>query len=169
MAKNKKTLGTLPTSVEEAKENYETYVADTPGDFLFSKEELYRLAEEAIANRESFSYDPNADALYRQYRDSYARQGSLAMEDTLGVAAAMNGGYGSSYGITAGQQAYQGYLSQTADLSPELYRLAYQRYTDETGLLQERYDTLAREREAEYADHQAAWSQYHAGAKELYQ
>lgn len=168
MAQPKKKAYPLPDSPETAKENYDSHVAQTPGEFLFDKQALLDMAEAAIAQRESFAYDPNADALYRQYRDQYTRQGRQAMEDTIGIAAALNGGYSSSYGVTAGQQAYQGYLSQLADVVPELYRLAYQKYTDEGQALQERFDALSRERSEAYDAHQDAWSRYNGEKDDLY-
>ena len=74
-----------------------------------------------IVNRDKFSYDLNADALYQQYKDQYTTQGKLAMMDTMGQAQAMTGGYGNSYAQSVGQQAYQGYLQQLNDVIPELY------------------------------------------------
>lgn len=158
----------LPDSVSEAKENYDSFVAQTPGEFFFDKQAILDMAEEAIANREDFAYDPNADALYRQYRDQYIREGRLAMEDTMGLAAALTGGYGNSYALTAGQQAYQGYLGQLADVLPQLQSLAYEKYTDETQALQDRYDALTQEKSEAYEAHQDAWSRYDAQRQELY-
>ena len=48
------------------------------------------------------SYDMNADALYRQYRDAYARRGG-AMEDAMGQASALTGAT-EQLRRTAGQQ-----------------------------------------------------------------
>lgn len=77
-----------------------------------------------------WSYDLNADMLYQQYRDQYMQGGRQAMIDTTGqVAQALTGGYGSSYGTTAGNQAYQQYLTQLNSVIPSLYDRAYQRYT----------------------------------------
>ena len=59
-----------------------------------------------INNREKFSYDINGDALYQQYKDQYVNLGQMAMKDTMGQAAALTGGYGSSYGQAVGQQQY---------------------------------------------------------------
>jgi murein DD-endopeptidase MepM/ murein hydrolase activator NlpD len=81
-----------------------------------------------ILNREDFSYDLNGDALYQQYKDRYIQQGKMAMQDTMGQAAALTGGYGNSYASTAGNQAYQGYLQGLNDVIPELQQIAYDRY-----------------------------------------
>ena len=49
-----------------------------------------------------FSYDPSADPLYHHYAAAYTRGGKQAMEDTLASAAALTGGYGSSYATRHG-------------------------------------------------------------------
>ena len=77
--------------------------------------ELQLLADEALdayLNRGDFQFDVNADALYQQYKDHYTQPGKTAMQDTVGKAAALTGGYGSSYAQTVGQQAYQAHLKQ---------------------------------------------------------
>lgn len=84
-----------------------------------------------LLNGEKFSYNFNADPLYQQYKDSYMQQGQLAMQNTMGQAAALTGGYGSSYASTAGNQAYQQYLTGLTDIIPELYDAAFQRYQAE--------------------------------------
>lgn len=88
-------------------------------------------AVDRIQNREKFSYDLNGDALYKQYKDQYMNLGRLAMQDTMGQAAALTGGYGNSYASTAGNQAYQSYLTQLNDVVPQLYQMALDRYDRE--------------------------------------
>ena len=103
---------------------------------------------ERILNREEFSYDLDGDALYQRYKDQYLRQGKLAMQDTMGQAAALTGGYGNSYAQTVGQQAYHGYLGQLNAVVPELYSLAHSRYTREGNDLWNLYNAYA-DREAQ--------------------
>ena len=116
------------------------------------QQELQLLRDEALddyMNREDFQYDINADALYRQYEDRYQKLGREAMEDTMGQAAALTGGYGSSYAQNVGQQAYQKQLSQLSDVIPELYQLAYERYQDRSDALYRTYQAYdAQEKEA---------------------
>lgn len=115
-----------------------------------------------ILNREPFSYDLNADALYQQYRDQYVRQGQLAMLDTMGQAQTMTGGYGNSYAQTAGQQAYEGYLQRLNEVAPELYGMALERYNQEGQALLDQYGLLNRQEEAAYGRYQdqlRAWLQ----------
>lgn len=85
---------------------------------------------DSIVNR-GFSYDLNDDAMYQQYRDRYIDQAGLAMKDTMGQAAALTGGYGSSYGQAAGQQAYDRTMQGLNDIVPQLEQQAYDRWQDD--------------------------------------
>ena len=55
----------------------------------------------------------------------------MAMQDAMGQAAALTGGYGNSYAASVGNQAYQQSLQQLNDVIPELYQLAYSKYKQE--------------------------------------
>lgn len=92
-----------------------------------------------IRGRSPFQYDLDADMLYQQYRDQYMRQGQQAMRDTMGQAAGLTGGYGSSYAQNAGQQAYNSYLQQLNERIPELEERAYQRWLGEGDQLTQQY------------------------------
>lgn len=113
-----------------------------------------------IVNRDKFSYNINEDALYQQYKDQYVTQGKLAMQDTMGQAAALTGGYGNSYGQNVGQQAYQGYLQQLNERVPELYGMAYDRYNQEGQDLLNQYAMLGDMADTEYGRYQDALNQY---------
>ena len=104
-----------------------------------------------IAGRPAFSYDVGKDPLYGQYRDSYIQQGKLAMKDTMGQAAALTGGYGSTYGQAVGQQTYDAYLQKLGDVVPELYEKAYGRYRDEGEELMKQYALMGQQRDTEYS------------------
>lgn len=113
-----------------------------------------------IMNREAFSYDFNADQMYQMYKNNYMQQGETAMQDTMGQAAALTGGYGSSYGQSVGQQTYQSYLQQLNDVIPQLRDQAYQQYQDEGTNLLNKYNvtTDAYDREyGQYRDDVSDW------------
>lgn len=103
-----------------------------------------------IEARPQFSYDADADGLYQKYKSDYIRQGRLAMKDSMGQAAALTGGYGSSYAQNAGQQQYDAYLEKLGDVVPELYQLAYSKYSDEGDRLNRQYEQLLDLRDEEY-------------------
>lgn len=114
-----------------------------------------------IVNREKFSFDINSDAMYQQMKDQYIAQGKLAAADTMGQAAAMNGGYGSSYGQSVGQQAYQGYMQQLGDVVPEVYGMALDRYNQEGQDLLAQYAMLGDMADDEYAKYQDSLNKYY--------
>lgn len=114
-----------------------------------------------IVNRDPFNYDINSDMLYRQYAQQYMDNGRLAMQDTMGQAAALTGGYGSSYGQAVGQQQYNAYLQQLNDVIPELYSQAYQHYMDEGDRLAQQYNMLygmAEDEYNKYSDEYNRWA-----------
>lgn len=103
-----------------------------------------------LLNREKFSYDLNGDALYQQYKDKYIQQGKLAMDDAIGQASAMTGGYGNSYAQSVGQQAYQAQLDNLNDMVPEFYQMALDKYNMEGQGLYNQYDMLVEQDNLEY-------------------
>lgn len=125
-----------------------------------SYEDEIRDVYNKIVNREDFTYDVNADALYNQYKDQYVSLGKLAMQDTMGQAAAMTGGYGNSYAASVGNQAYQSYLSQLNQVVPELYGMAYDRYRQEGQDLLNQYNMLGDMRDTEYNQYLNELNQY---------
>lgn len=90
-------------------------------------------------NRPKFEYDMNKDALYQQYAKQYKALGNTAMQDTMGQAAQLSGGFGNSYATSAGQQAYNQYMQQLNDKVPELYAQAYDKYNQENQDLLNQY------------------------------
>ena len=103
-----------------------------------------------ISSRPGFKYDVRADPLYQQYKDQYVQQGKLAMRDTMGRAAALTGGYGSTYGEAVGHQAYDASLKDLAAAIPELYGIAYDKYKDEGDNLLRLYGLAGDQRDTEY-------------------
>ena len=83
-----------------------------------------------VTNREAFSYDPLKDANYQAMAKLYTQQGNKAAKDAMGDAAALNGGLGSSYALTASQQVRNDYNQQLASQIPALQEAAYNKYKD---------------------------------------
>ena len=103
-----------------------------------------------IVSREPFRYDPMSDSLYGNYSEQYTQLGRKAMRDTMGQAAALTGGYGSSYAQQLGQQEYDSYLQKLGEVLPELYSAAYQRYKDQGDNLEQEYQRLLGMEQTEY-------------------
>ena len=120
-----------------------------------------------ILNREDFSYDMNADALYQQYKDQFVTQGKMAMMDTMGQAQAMTGGYGNSYAQAVGQQAYQGQLQQLNNMIPELYQLALGQYQTEGDDMYSQAALMAQMEDQSYGRYRDTVSDYYADLDRL--
>ena len=123
------------------------------GTFQYAHQAALDDAMQRILNREKFSYDLNGDALYQQYKDNYISQGKRAMQDTMGQAAALTGGYGSSYAQNVGQQAYHSYLEGLNNVVPELYQLALDRYAREGDALSQQYAMYLDDYDRAYGKH----------------
>ena len=160
--------GYQPSDAVKAAQEYLNQVTQNkPGEYQSPYAGQLDAMYEQILGRKPFSYDLNADMLYQQYRDQYKLLGQHAMMDTMGQAAGLTGGYGSSYSQNAGQQAYQGYLQQLNDKVPELYQLALQKYQAEGNDLMEKYGLLNdRENTAygRYRDQVGDWADEYARA-----
>ena len=137
-------------TVTDMRNKYNEILNQKPGDFTSDYTEAAKQAMDKYLNRDKFSYDLNGDALYQQYKNQYINQGKLAMQDTIGQASAMTGGYGNSYAQSAGQQAYQGYLQQLNDKVPELYQLALDQYNQEGENLLNQYGLLSDRENTDY-------------------
>ena len=140
-------------AVRQAKAALDAQAAQKPGAYQSQWQQSLNDTINKIQNREKFSYNLNGDALYQQYKDRYVQQGQMAMMDTMGQAAALTGGYGSSYGQSVGQQAYQGYLQQLNDKVPELYQLALNQYNQEGQDLYNQYAMLGERESTDYSRH----------------
>ena len=131
---------------EEEKYSYSLEKPQYKNSYETPLQETY----EQISSRPRFSYQPDTDPLYRKYKSDYIKQGQLAMKDSAGQASALTGGYGSSYAQNVGQQQYDAYLEKLGDIVPELYQLAYSRYSDEGDRLERQYERLQKLRDEEY-------------------
>lgn len=113
-----------------------------------------------ILNREAFSYDPEKDPTYQQYKESYTRNGERAMQDTLGQVSARTGGLASSYAGSAAQQTYDNYMGALADKIPELKQLAYSMYQDEGNTQRANLEMLVALEQGDYAKYADLLAQY---------
>lgn len=137
-------------TVEAYKLQLQQQLANKPGQYQNQYQQQLDDLYQQITGRAPFSYDAAGDALYQQYKDQYQQLGKQAMADTMGQAAALTGGYGSTYSQSAGQQQYDAYLRQLTDKLPELEQAAYNRYAQEGAELQNRLALLQNREESEY-------------------
>ena len=121
-----------------------------PGKYTSPYKKSLRESRNAILN---FKYDPMQDANYQAMAQIYGARGNTAAQDTLGEAASLNGGYGTSYAVSAAQQARNQYNQELAALVPELEANAYNRLTNNYNVLMDA-DSTAYQR---YRDRMADW------------
>lgn len=158
--------------VTAARAYRDSVAAMEPGAYQSRFEEKLQELYDQIAGREAFDYDPEEDEAYRRYAKLYAAKGAAAMEDTLGKAVSLTGGYGSSYAQSAGQQAYNGYLQELAALVPELRQAALAEYRQEGQALADQYSMLSQREKNDYARYQnerADWQKLLAAAQDEYE
>ena len=123
-------------------------------------DEQIRQLYEQITGRRPFRYDSATDPLYQQYAQRYTEQGAQAMRDTMGRAAALTGGYGSSYAQSVGQQQFDAYLRRLADVLPQTYGMALDAYRAEGDELQRRYELAAGLEKSDYERYLDSLGQY---------
>ena len=149
-------------SVQAAQAYLEQVKASKPGAYQSRWDDELTSLYDKIRNRKKFSYDMGTDPLYQQYREQYQRLGRLAMQDTMGQAAALTGGYGSTYGEQVGQQAYNAYLQNLNDIVPQLQQQAYQRYQDEGTDLYNQYSLVKGRDDTDYGRYRDTVSDYYS-------
>ena len=146
--------------VKQAFALIDQHKASMPGEFAWGQQGELDAAVEAWRNREDFSYDAASDPLYQIYREQHANLGNLAMQDTMGQAAALTGGYGNSWAQTVGQQAYNSYMKEAAAKIPELYSLYLQQYNQEGQRMADDISLLRSLRDTAYGEHQDSYGKW---------
>ncbi len=159
-------------SVLAAEAERQSLEALQPGEYDSAFDEQLKALYEQMDSRPEFSYNPEEDESYRRYAQIYRREGHSAMEDTLGRTAALSGGYDSTYAQTAAQQSYQQYLEKLAQLIPQFRADARDAYDRQGAAMQERYNSLQKEQDAEYKqwlDQKEAWQKEMSQAQARYE
>lgn len=148
-------------AVSQAKAYLQQVQSRRPGAYQSRWDAELDSLYDQITNRKPFQYDLNQDALYQQYKEQYQRLGRTAMQDTMGQAASLTGGYGSTYAEQVGQQTYNAYLQSLNDIVPDLYDRAYGRYQDEGQDLYNRYGLVSDRESMDYSKYRDTVSDYY--------
>ena len=121
----------MSTRVQNYADKLDEVEADKPDPFQSKYTDQINSILEGILNNKDFTYtgqDLMNDDLYKMYRDQYTHNAKLASENAMAGAAALTGGYGSTYSQAAGQQAYDNTMAQLNDMALEFADRAYDRY-----------------------------------------
>lgn len=125
-----------PGDFEESEytEKYRNKLTDVenskPDAFTSKYSEQIASLLDSIYNQKEFSYNPTMDEGFQNYREMYQNNARRAMQDTMGQAAQLTGGYGSTAAQTAAQQSYDQTMSGLNDKYLDFWDRAYQKYRD---------------------------------------
>lgn len=155
------------TALAAAQTKLENWENSTPSEYKSKySAEIEKMLDD-ILNREKFSYNLNADPLYEQYRELYTQNAKKAMLDTIGEVSALSGGYGSSYAVTAGNQAYDEYLDKLNNVALDLRDRAYDKYSDEGDKLLEDITLLRSLDDDDYEKYLGSLERYYSDGEYL--
>ena len=147
-------------TVQTAQQNLATHTASKPTQYQSNWTSQLDGLMSQIMNREKFSYDMNADALYQQAKDMYTNQANMGMQNAMAQASALTGGYGSSYGQMVGQQAYAQQMQGLNNMLPELYQNALDQYINEGNELYNRYNMVVDQENRDYGRYRESMNDY---------
>ncbi|MBP3577709.1 MAG: hypothetical protein J6K15_06330 [Lachnospiraceae bacterium] len=119
-------------------------------------------------NREAFSYNADTDPLFQQALASAMRSGKTAMQDSMGQAAALSGGYASSYAANVGQSAYNRYVQEAYDMLPQYYNIALDTYEREGQNMLNQLSMMDNADSKEYERLYNAYGAHYNNAQNLY-
>ena len=123
---------------------------------------------DTIMGREKFTYDVDKDPLFQQALASAMGSGKTAMQDTIGQASALTGGYGSTYATSAGNQAYNTFIEDAYNNLPQYYQMAMEAYQMEGDDLYRQLDMLVGADEREYSRNVTAYDATYQHRNQMY-
>ena len=110
-------------------------------------------------NRDDFEYDSSEDVMFQQMLAQAMSDGKVAMQDSIGQASALTGGYGSTYATAVGNNMYNQYVQDAYNNLPEYYQLALDAYNQEG---QEMLSQLSLLMDADAQEYQKTVNAYNA-------
>lgn len=146
-------LGKSSSKKSSSKKSSQYVKTSKPGAYNSALHDKIASARKELMN---FNYDPLQDASYQALAQIYAARGEQAAQDTLGDAAALNGGYGTSYAVSAAQQARNQYNQELASLVPDLEQNAYAKAQNRYQMLVDRDNELYQRYRDRVGDYQWA-------------
>ena len=123
---------------------------------------------DTIMGREKFTYDVDKDPLFQQALASAMNSGKTAMQDTIGQASALTGGYGSTYATSAANQAYNTFIEDAYNNLPQYYQMAMEAYQMEGDDLYRQLDMLVGADEREYSRNVTAYDATYQHRNQMY-
>lgn len=147
---------TLPSTITKADRYIATMLNKIQSGKTSYSDQVQEMMDK-IMNREKFSYDVDNDPLFQQALASAMNSGKQAMQDTIGQASALTGGYGSTYATSAGNQAYNSFIEDAYDNLPQYYQMAMQAYQMEGDEMYRQFGMVSELDDKEYNRNVAAY------------
>lgn len=149
--------------LSDARSELQRYEQTKPGAYQSQYQPKIKDVMGQLDSLGSFDYDPEADAAYQQYKNQYTRSAKLANQNAQASAAAQTGGYSSSYGTQAGQNAYAATMQNLDNVLDGLYDQSRNEYsTKKSGLETELSGLQAAERQ-DYQNYQNDYTNWMNG------
>lgn len=146
----------MPVSYVQEKDpgNAPTYVA--PGAY---SSKYQTQIDDSLNKVTNFKYDPLQDANYKALAKVYNANGERAAKNTMGDAAALNGGFSTSNAVSAAQQTRNQYNQELASYIPDLEEKAYNRQVNTLSAYRDADDTAYNRYRDDVSDKQWQYSQ----------
>lgn len=121
----------MASKKDQAYQALQNYQSQAPGAYQSQYQNQIDNLMQQLKDR-NFSYNYQNDPTYQQYKRQYESGARRASENAMANAAAVSGGYGSSWATTAGENAYADAMSGLDNVLNSLYSQALSSYTDES-------------------------------------
>ena len=148
------TMSYSPSALVKAYQNKMSEVENSKPDAYVNKwADTQNSLLNDILNEKEFSYtgsDLMNDDLYKMYSEMYEKNARKAMNNAMGEATSLTGGYGSTYSQAAGQQAYDDTMSNMNEIALTLADKAYEKYLNDRS---NRYNKLSAVNTQEQSDY----------------
>jgi len=155
-------------SVTAAQNVWNQIQQQKPGEYQSKYGGMLDSILQQIQNPEEFKYEFSGDNLFKAYSDLYGQKAKQGMIDAMGQAAALNGGYGTSYGQAVGQQQYQQNMLGLYDKGLELYDRARQAYQDKQNGLKDQYGLLSQQDQIDYGRYRDEYNDWQTQEQTAY-
>lgn len=121
----------MASKKEQAYQALQNYQAQAPGPYQSPYQSQINSLMQDLNNRH-FVYNYREDPTYQQYKRQYESSAQRAGENAQANAAAVSGGFGSSWATTAGENAYANTMNGLDNVVNGLYAQALDSYTEES-------------------------------------
>ena len=148
-------------AVTDAENALKEWQNNRPADYESKYQDQIDSLLQQASQQKDFSYNYAQDPMYQQYARMYTQNAHHASTDAAAHAAALPGGYSSSYAASVAQQAYQQQMNALNSIIPTLYNMALDSYTSQG-------DQLFNEIELVSAQEQSAQNQYYRQLEDYY-